>query len=150
MQATTSWISSYLEPRSAQAAQADEVVPRSTAAMIGDALRAAGPLVPAAEPLVPAAGPLVPAGRYRYGSATPEYAGLTSPQALAARERMRQAEADDRVARSSLLALTPRMALADMRAAAVGSGDDESGAFVLRGLAMWCLLAALLVASMKW
>ena len=96
----------------------------------------------------------VPHTRYRFTPATPTYAGLTSPEALAAREQQRQAAAAAAVARNSLGAFTPRMALADMRAAALGLGgrgggvDDEASP--LRGLAMWCLLAALLVASLRW
>ena len=134
MQASSSWMWSSWAPQSSggPAPAADEVVPRSTAAAIGGALRTL----------------YVPSTRTRFSTATPQYAGLASPQSLAEREQARQAAAADRVARNSLAAFTPRMALADLRAAAVGGGDG--GEAPLRGLAVWCLLAALLVASMRW
>ena len=120
---------------------ADEAVPRSTAAMIGGAL-------------AEAPGPYVSSTRYRYSPSTPQYAGLTSPGELVRREENAQAAVAQIVARNSLAAFTPRMALADMRAAAMslgggdGGGDGESSP--LRGLAVWCLLGALVVASMRW
>lgn len=134
------WSMSASTPPPPGDAAYEEVAPRSTAAAIGGMLKSPP-------------GPYVPHSRSRFGAATPQYAGLTSATALAERERERQAAIADRVARDSLAAFTPRMALADMRAAAVGAadgGDDEEAASPLRGLAMWCLVAALLVASMSW
>lgn len=139
MQASSSLVEfSWFADASPLADDGGEVeVPRSTAAAIGAAL----------------ATPLVPSTRYRFGAATPQFAGLTSAQDVAARERAAQAAAAARAQRESLAAFTPRMALADMRAAATGmfGGRRRAGeASPLRGLAMWCLVAALLLASMRW
>lgn len=76
----------------------------------------------------------------------PYLAGLLTPADMQALEGARQAAAADLVSRNSLAALTPRAALADMRAVALG----QAGASWMRGLAMWCLLGALVVAGVRW
>lgn len=147
-----------------------ELHPRSTASIIAAELfpRAPGPSDAAPTPAAAAAADavaadmndvVVPWTRFRFSTATPQYAGLISSEGIIARETARQASLASLASRTALTALTPRMVLADMRAAAMrvgggqgdgqggGQGDDGGEVSWMRGMAAWCLLAALLVAA---
>lgn len=149
-----------------------ELHPRSTASIIAAELfpRAPGAADAAPTPADAAAADMndvaadmndvvVPSTRFRFSTATPLYAGLISSEGIIAREAARQADIASLASRTALTALTPRMVLADMRAAAMrvgggqgggqGDGQRDDGGEVswMRGMAAWCLLAALLVAA---
>lgn len=102
----------------------------------------------------------VPWSRYRFGAGTPEYAGLTSAVDVMRRQEEREAAGARRVARASLKTFTPTMAMQDMRAAAMrlagrddsppaGADEEYTGSW-LRGMALWCALAAVTVAAARW
>lgn len=102
---------------------------------------------------------LVPWTRARFGTATPQYAGLTSAQDVIQRQADAETLQTRRIAAASLGALSPAMALQDMRAAAMRvagrdapdqSEDDEYRPSWMRGLAMWCAVAAVVVAAARW
>lgn len=102
----------------------------------------------------------VPWTRSRFGTATPQYAGLTSAQDVMQRQADAETLAARRAAAASLRAFTPAMALQDMRAAALrlaagrdaplAGDDDEYRPSWMRGLALWCALAAVTVAAARW
>lgn len=101
----------------------------------------------------------VPWSRYRFGAGTPQYAGLTSAEEVVRRQEEREAAGARRVARASLRTFTPTMALQDMRAAALSlagrpppppADDEEYSGSWLRGMALWCALAAVTLAAARW